>query len=368
MAAFNDAPYIEAAMKSLLNQHCEPFTLIVSDDASTDATADIAEAVARANTGPHTVRVLRQTTNLGPFHHYVELVEHQTEAELIIVGCADDLHPPGRVARLVATMDATGADVVCSNAAWIDDKGAFMRPHVQGRRTGPITIDEILKAGWVPATLGATFAFRRRLWVDTGGFRGSLIYAGGDLWLPLRAALRGGCHYLDEPLLFWRQHDRQVKRMTTDEKVGKAVSGEAHRIQLLATRMQHYREVSADPRPAVRARAAGLPGRILVETAAWVAHRRRNRAQGYSERWVPLQALLEGAVESAPAVDTDVTRAVARAVEQVDAAVAPLMQPVREHAASPGEVQAVFSSLVTVCQLRVRLIRAHLRPVWRQLR
>ena len=60
MAAFNDARYIEAAMKSLLNQQCEPFTLIVSDDASTDATADIAEAVARANTGPHTVRLLRQ--------------------------------------------------------------------------------------------------------------------------------------------------------------------------------------------------------------------------------------------------------------------------------------------------------------------
>lgn len=365
MAAYNDARFIEAAMRSVLAQASRPFTFIVSDDASTDGTADLAEAVARSYTGPHTVRVIRQPVNLGPVHHGIERYERQTDAEVVVNASADDLHPPQRVARLLAALERTGADLVCSNAAWIDSNGGFLRPHVRDRPSGPVTLDEILEAGWCRATLGATFAMRRSLWVDTGGFRDTVIPSGADLWLPLRAALRGGCHYLAEPLLLWRQHDRQVKRLTTDERVGKAVSGEAHRVVLLSVRLQQYRELMADRRPAVRARAPSLLGPLLSETAAWVAHRQRNRDEGFAPQWVPLRALLTGGVAEAPAASVAEIQAAERSADAVAVAVAPLLVPGRTRPASGAEVQAVFDALTTCCVQRKRLVRAHLRPVWR---
>ena len=115
------------------------------------------------------------------------------------------------MAALVSALDRTGADLVCSNAAWISEEGTFLRPHVRSRPTGPVTVDEILADGWNRCTLGATFAFQRKLWTSTRGFEDNLIPNGIDLFLPLRAALRGGCHYLADPLLLWRQHGRQLK-------------------------------------------------------------------------------------------------------------------------------------------------------------
>ena len=39
---------------------------------------------------------------------------------------------PGLRPEMFPKALASGADIVCSNAAWIDDKGSFLQPHLQG--------------------------------------------------------------------------------------------------------------------------------------------------------------------------------------------------------------------------------------------
>lgn len=359
MASHNDAAFIGPAIDSVLSQQCAPFEFVLSDDASTDDTVAIAEARVGAYRGPHTARIIRQPHNLGPAFHGAERYEKQSTAPIIVIATADDLHTPGRVAALVDTLDRTGADLVCSNAAWISEQGTFLRPHVQSRPSGTVDVDEILAAGWSRATLGATFAFRRQLWTSTGGFRDNLIPNGIDLFLPLRAALRGGCHYLADPLLLWRQHSRQLKRAVTDEQVGKAVAGEAHRILLLAVRLQHIRELSRDPRPGVRGRVPRLHAEVLKEAVTWVAHRRRNLSEGHRLVWVRLHGLLVGQRQVVQSPQTE-------AVEQASIAVAEVADRVLAGAgaARKGDLQLLMNRLVDLCWQRRALYRDHLRPVW----
>jgi len=360
MPSFNDAAFVGPAIDSVLAQTAAPFELIVSDDASTDDTVAIAVARAAAYQGPHSVRVVRHERNLGPGFHGEERYRRQSDSPILVNATADDLHAPQRVARLVDALDRTGADLVCSNAAWIDERGAFLRPHVTGRPTGPVSIDDIARPAWCRATLGATFAFRRSLWLETGGFEGTLIPNAMDLLLPLRAALRGGCHFIDEPLVFWRQHSRQLKRAVTDEGVGKSVYGEAHRVLMLGVRIQHIRELAADPRPTIRRKVGALQANLFAEAAAWVAHRRRNLASGYRPAWAPLHRMLEGdtvASNDPRVLDADhLAVAVGASVDALRAA----SQPAQRQAA----LQAVWTELVAVCTARVGLYRSHLRPVW----
>src|SRR3954470_13064398 len=60
--ASNCERYIERCMQSLLAQTYRDFELIVSDNASTDRTADICEEIARTDTR---VRVVRREQNIG---------------------------------------------------------------------------------------------------------------------------------------------------------------------------------------------------------------------------------------------------------------------------------------------------------------
>ena len=358
MASHNDAAYIGAAIDSVLAQVCEPFELILSDDASTDETVAIAEQRIAAYRGPHSARVVRQAKNLGPAFHGAERYEKQSSAPVLVIATADDLHAPGRVAALVSALDRTGADLVCSNAAWISEEGTFLRPHVRSRPTGPVSLDEILADRWNRCTLGATFAFQRELWTSTRGFEDNLIPNGIDLFLPLRAALRGGCHYLADPLLLWRQHARQLKRAVTDETVGKAVAGEAHRILLLAVRLQHIREISRDPRPGVQVWVPKLKAAVLEETVTWVAHRRRNISQGYRLSWVGLHGLLTGQRQR---VESAQTRDLERLSEQVGEVADRVLAA---GTAGQRDLQILMNRLVQLCLKRRALYRAHLRPVW----
>ncbi|NBY16877.1 MAG: glycosyltransferase family 2 protein, partial [Betaproteobacteria bacterium] len=56
--AFNQGPYVEQAARSILEQRgIAPLEIVLSDDASTDATFDILRALADQYRGPHQVRV-----------------------------------------------------------------------------------------------------------------------------------------------------------------------------------------------------------------------------------------------------------------------------------------------------------------------
>src|SRR5262245_4807279 len=101
MPVYNGAPFLRAAIDSVLRQSWSDFELLIIDDGSTDGSAAIADGYAAA---PPRVRVARV-----PHRGLVAALNRGLETidtELIARADADDVSRPDRLSRQVAYLDA----------------------------------------------------------------------------------------------------------------------------------------------------------------------------------------------------------------------------------------------------------------------
>src|SRR6266700_1757044 len=95
VATFNQKDYIREAVESAFAQTYSPLEIIISDDCSKDGTFEIAQAMAAAYRGPHTVRLNQNQSTLGIGGHTNRLME-LCRGELIVVAAGDDVSLPNR--------------------------------------------------------------------------------------------------------------------------------------------------------------------------------------------------------------------------------------------------------------------------------
>ena len=112
--AYNAAPYFAECLDSVLGQTLEDFEVIVVDDASTDATGEIAEQYARRD--PR-VRVFHNERNLGIPTTINRALSH-ARGEFIAKMDADDVTVPERFAAQVAHLRAH-PEVVMVGSWWV---------------------------------------------------------------------------------------------------------------------------------------------------------------------------------------------------------------------------------------------------------
>jgi succinoglycan biosynthesis protein ExoO len=119
MAAYNAAPFVEAAINSALNQTGVAVEVIVVDDASTDETCDIVAAMAAAD---RRVMLMRRAANGGPSAARNRALAKASGTWAAILDC-DDLIAPERSRRLIDLAIATSADVVADNFERFEKEG-----------------------------------------------------------------------------------------------------------------------------------------------------------------------------------------------------------------------------------------------------
>jgi glycosyltransferase involved in cell wall biosynthesis len=102
LPVYNGEKYVRQSIDSLLGQTYEDFELIVSDNASTDSTADICEQYAKQDSR---IRYIRQARNIGlaPNHNFVF---SQARGELFKWAAADDLYGRDLLKVCVEALDA----------------------------------------------------------------------------------------------------------------------------------------------------------------------------------------------------------------------------------------------------------------------
>src|SRR5262245_2837185 len=122
VAAYNVAPYIEAAVASALVQTGVSVEVIVVDDASSDETAS--KAAAMAMNDPR-VRLIRRETRGGPSAARNAAMDAAAGSWLAILD-ADDLITPERTTRLLELATATAADIVADNFERMTDDGRHL--------------------------------------------------------------------------------------------------------------------------------------------------------------------------------------------------------------------------------------------------
>ncbi|HLT70875.1 MAG TPA: glycosyltransferase, partial [Acidimicrobiales bacterium] len=127
----NGERHLRAAIESILGQTYGDLELVVSDNASTDATAEICAAYA---SDPR-VRYERQPVDIGARENF-HLVLSRARGEYFKWAACDDVLAPTFLERCVEALDADpGAVLAAADIEVIDDAGEPL-----GRWRRPITV------------------------------------------------------------------------------------------------------------------------------------------------------------------------------------------------------------------------------------
>ena len=114
MPVYNGAALVGAALESILAQTLTDFELIISDNASTDATAEVCRSYAAKD---RRIRYYRNEKNLGAAPNFNRVVELATNGVPYFKWAAhDDVIAPTFLEKCARVLDAAPQSVV---AGWV---------------------------------------------------------------------------------------------------------------------------------------------------------------------------------------------------------------------------------------------------------
>lgn len=209
MTAYNAAAYLEAAARSVLAQTHRDLELVVVDDGSTDATADI---LARLAEEDPRVRVITQANAGIPAAANAGLAA--CRGELVARMDADDLSAPRRLEVQSAYLREHG--LVCCGT-WYDmiDEGGRRLKTVQGP-TDNGAIQKMLLEGH-GSICNPSSMFRRAALLDLGGYSPDMAQA-EDVDAFLRLGEVGQLGNVPEALLSYRLHATSISEQKCEEQ------------------------------------------------------------------------------------------------------------------------------------------------------
>ena len=208
LVTFNGETHLPAQLESLLQQTHPALELVACDDASSDGTWHLLERFApRFEARGIAVRLLRNPKNLG-LRRNVEQALRQCSGSWIAPCDQDDVWRPDKIERL---LDVAGdATLVYSDSELIDDDGKSLQTRVSDRLTMIDGSDPRLFA-LSNCVSGHAMLLRRDL-LDRALPLPDVSFH--DWWLAFVATNIGTVRYLDEPLVRFRQHPRNVSTFT----------------------------------------------------------------------------------------------------------------------------------------------------------
>ena len=137
MPVYNVAPYLERALASALIQSMPDLEVLVVDDGSTDATASIAEGMAKRD---RRVRLLRNEGNRG--EPYTRMRAHAAaRGEWLAPLDGDDAWLPNRLERMLSERGAEHADAISDDLYRVEPDGQTAWRCLQHRWQAPLIVD-----------------------------------------------------------------------------------------------------------------------------------------------------------------------------------------------------------------------------------
>ena len=124
---YNGERFLEEALHSILNQTFTDFELIISDNASTDRTGEIAEAYAKRD---NRIRYYRSEKNMGAGWNARRVYELAT-GKYFKWAAVDDLLEPDLLRRCVEILESDPDCVVAyARTKEVDENGTFIKNYV----------------------------------------------------------------------------------------------------------------------------------------------------------------------------------------------------------------------------------------------
>ena len=203
MATYNGALYVEHQLRSILEELEPADEVVVVDDASSDDTVRIVEAV-----GDPRLRIVRQSTN-GGYVRAFEVALLAARGDVLLLADQDDEWIPGRRALLV---DAAMRHGVAASNLVLLDTGKPLRSPVTGRpwwlRTAGSTHRRRNEWGILTGDMpyfGCAMAVRRDI-LDRFTPFPVFLTESHDLWIATVANRGGYMWHVEEPTIRRRVH------------------------------------------------------------------------------------------------------------------------------------------------------------------
>lgn len=213
LPVYNGERYLGEALESLLAQSFEDFELVVLDNASTDSTPGLVEAIA-ARDGR--VRLVRNAGNIGAAPNF-NRVFGLTSGEYFKWAAHDDLCDPALLERCVEALDAR-PDAVLAHARSriIGEEGEVLEDYDLRLATTSASAAERFETLLQGHKCFEVFGLIRREALARTPLIGG--YARGDGVLLIQLALQGPFVEVPEFLFFPRRHGSQSMTMVGDAR------------------------------------------------------------------------------------------------------------------------------------------------------
>jgi glycosyltransferase involved in cell wall biosynthesis len=199
LASFNGARFVRSQLLSILEQLQPADEVIVADDASTDDTVRVIEAL-----GDERIKVFRREQNGGVVAAFEDAFRHAS-GDVIFLSDQDDCWLPGKVDAVLEQIEA-GSDLVVHDATLVAKARRVAPSLFIARRSGPGLLKNLLRNSYV----GCCMAFRRAVLEDVLPVPRSrrILH---DMWIGMTAEWKGWrIHFLHRPLIRYEIHDANL--------------------------------------------------------------------------------------------------------------------------------------------------------------
>ena len=228
---FNGQRYLCRAVNSILQQTFSDFDLLICDNASVDATEEIARNYARAD---ERIRYYRHTKNVGPnlnFSHGVDMVT----GEYFKWAAHDDELAPDFLQTCITPLDNNPQAVLCQSlVSIIDERGAQLAVYDSALRHADSPRQPARFASLVLRPHVCTDLFgviRRNALTKTKRLKGN--YHGCDRALLAELSLIGPFEKVNKPLFKSREHkQRYVRSVLPSQRTTFHITAETHKTEL----------------------------------------------------------------------------------------------------------------------------------------
>jgi glycosyltransferase involved in cell wall biosynthesis len=256
MCTWNGSAFVLEQLRSIVEQTRAVNEIVVCDDHSDDNTADLVHHFAQSSPVP--VRLHRNEVNIGFRLNFSQAISF-CRAEIILLSDQDDIWREDKVARMVEIFAARpDVDLLFSDAALVDDAmtpigyGIWESIQFDDRRKSMVRNGRFLEVLMNRNVVtGATAGIRSHIRDLIVPVPGKWVH---DAWIATLVAATGTAEFIEEPLIFYRQHSAQQvggRKLSIAEQLAIARTMDA----------QFFLDVAADYE-AVRERLLAFRGSI----------------------------------------------------------------------------------------------------------
>ncbi len=200
MATYNNEPFIEVQVRSILQQLRPGDEIVIVDDASTDNTVSVIDSLQ----SPF-IHLIRHSQNGGVVATFEEALRNAT-GDILFLADGDDIWSPDKVERFLEVFEQSPQiTLVTSRVAFIDQDGRPIESTMYSNR-------KVFHSGFWHNLLrnhfqGSAMALRASLLGTVLPFPKGVDFL-HDHWIGMRNALHGSntAICLEKPLLFYRRH------------------------------------------------------------------------------------------------------------------------------------------------------------------